>query len=260
MQERHKNREQYFEEQALTTRKFVIPFVEPFITLNEHSRILEIGCGEGGNLLPFAEMGCEIVGIDLSERKIDLAQEFFAERGFTGDNIQWITEDIYEIDPAELGQFDFIFLRDVIEHIPDQGKFMLHLQKFLAPEGKVFFGFPPWQMPFGGHQQTCTSVLSKVPYFHLLPNPAYKAILKAFGEEKKIPGLMANKETGISIERFDKIVEDTGYKVDRKQLYLINPNYETKFGLTPQEQLPILASLPIIRNFVTTCAYYVVGL
>ena len=44
------------------------------------------------------------------------------------------------------------------------------------------------------------------------------------------------KETGISIERFEKIVDETGYKVVNKTHYLINPIYEYKFGWKPKEQ------------------------
>lgn len=32
--------------------------------------VLEIGCGDGGNLLPFAELGCNTTGVDLSTGRI----------------------------------------------------------------------------------------------------------------------------------------------------------------------------------------------
>ena len=32
--------------------------------------ILEIGCGDGGNLLPFTELGCNTTGVDLSAGRI----------------------------------------------------------------------------------------------------------------------------------------------------------------------------------------------
>jgi hypothetical protein len=147
-------------------------------------------------------------------------------------------------------------MRDVIEHIHDQQKFMGYLKQFLRPNGRVFFGFPPWQMPFGGHQQICRSTLSKVPYFHLLPRPIYAGILKMFGEKQTtIDNLLEVKETGISIERFNRIVEKNGYRVDQRDYFLVNPNYEIKFGLKPRKQFGLIGAIPFFRNFFTTCCY-----
>jgi len=46
--------------------------------------ILEVGCGNGGNLLPFAEMGCCTVGVDIAEIRINDATRFFREAGAKG--------------------------------------------------------------------------------------------------------------------------------------------------------------------------------
>ena len=148
-------------------------------------------------------------------------------------------------------------MRDVIEHIVDQKKFLGYVKRFLRPNGRIFFGFPPWYMPFGGHQQVCENkIASKLPYYHLLPKPVYSGLLKLFGERKaKIKGLLEVKETGISIERFNRIVKENNYLVDRRDYFLFNPNYETKFGIKPKKQFQIIGALPFIRNFFTTCCY-----
>ena len=114
-------------------------------------------------------------------------------------------------------------------------------------------------MPFGGHQQGCVSLLSKVPYFHILPATAYAWVLKLFGEsEQRISSLLQTKSTGISIERFRRIVKATQWVVADESLYLINPNYDVKFKLQPRKQLAIFTVLPGIRNLVSTCAYYLI--
>ena len=53
-----------------------MPYIEQFHRIKSGSKILEIGCGEGGNLLPFAQRGCEVVGIDMSLSRIQQAQHF----------------------------------------------------------------------------------------------------------------------------------------------------------------------------------------
>ena len=79
MQERHINRDRYFEEQAQTTRKYYIPYIKQIVG-DLPEKVLEVGCGEGGNLLPFAESGCEIVGVDIASLRIEQARTFFARR------------------------------------------------------------------------------------------------------------------------------------------------------------------------------------
>lgn len=261
MQERHLNRDQYFREQEYTTGKYVIPFISQYKNINKNSSILEIGCGEGGNLLPFMEMGCQsIIGIDLSEPKIKDAQDYFSKYGDAGKNVEFLCANIFDMTSDDLGTFDVIMLRDVIEHIHDQDKFMEFMKTFMKPDGIAFLGFPNWYMPFGGHQQICKSkFLSKLPYFHILPNLFYKAMLKMFGEsEATINSLLEIKSTGITIEKFENILKNRQYQTENKVFYFINPNYEVKFGLKPRISSKLISSIPWIRNFFITANYYVI--
>jgi len=261
MQDRHKNRKQYFNEQGITTKKYVIPYISEVKTIDKNTRLLEIGCGEGGNMSPFIEMGCEVVGVDLNSRQIANAKTYIAQ-DYENANATLLDQNIYDLTTDDIGSFDVVMLRDVIEHIPNQSKFLAHLKSFLKPDGVVFFGFPPWTMPFGGHQQVCQSkLLSVTPYFHLLPKFLYRLILKTYGEtEGKIESLMEIKDTGIGISKFQRIVKQNGYKFLRKTHYLINPNYEIKFGLKKREQFAIIKAIPFFRDFVTTCMYSVIKL
>lgn len=260
MQQRHKDRKQYFDEQVYTTEKYVIPFVNEFMPITKDMAILEIGCGEGGNMKPFLDLGCQVVGIDLNEGQIENAKVYFADHPNV-DNLQLILRDIYKMKPNELGEFDLIIMRDVIEHIPNQEKFMGYVKQFLKPTGKFFLGFPPWYMPFGGHQQIMNNkYFSKLPYYHLLPMPLYKGVLSIVEKSEKIRNeLVEIKETGISIERFRRIVKTENYTIDKEVMYLFNPNYEIKFGLNPKEQVGIVKAIPFFRNFLTTCCYYLIS-
>ncbi len=260
MQERHIDRKLYYNEQAYTTEKYVIPFIKDVIDIDENTNVLEIGCGEGGNLKPFADIGCNIVGIDILAGKIENAKAFFKAHK-NEKKIKFIADDIYN-ENAINEKFDLIFMRDVLEHIHDQEKFLHYVKRFLKPTGKFFLGFPPWQNPFGGHQQMCNSkLLSKLPYWHILPMPIYKGIMKIFGERKSvIEGLAEIKDTRITIERFKSIIKKENYKIDKEKLYFINPNYEVKFKLKVREQSKIISSIPYFRNFTITTCYYVISL
>ncbi len=256
MFEFHVDRKRYFDMQIMNASKWVIPFVEEKFTIVPGVQVLEIGCGEGGVLKAFVDRGCTGVGVEFDQSRIDNANNWLKDDIESG-KIRFISKDIYLTTVEELGSFDIIILKDVIEHIHDQRKLIGWMQTFLKPAGMIFFGFPPWQMPFGGHQQVCHHKLtSRMPYYHLLPRPLYKAILKHYHEP--VEDLLEVKDTGISIERFERIVKQTRYTIAHKKFFLINPIYEWKFGWKPREQSSLLGRLPWIRNFFTTCVYYLI--
>ena len=261
MFEFHKNKPKYFEHQYLTARDHILPFVEQDVTLGEGTRVLEIGCAEAGVLKAFVEKGCSCVGIELRDHRVELAREFQPEAVASGQ-LKFIVSDIYDIDvDKDLDdRFDLIVLKDVIEHIHEQEKIMQELKRFLRPGGKIFFGFPPWYMPYGGHQQVCRNRLAaRLPYYHLLPTFLYRAVLKAFGEDaQKQESLLEIKETGISIERFERICRELNYSIDRRRYWLFNPIYRFKFGLKPRKQWGPITYIPWFRDFVTTAVYYTI--
>ena len=248
----------YFNEQALTTEKYVIPFIRQAVQVERGMSILEIGCGEGGNLKPFLDLGCRCTGIDLNTRQIENARAFLAEHP-EADKLTLLADDIYNM-PRDR-KYDIIMLRDVIEHIHNQERFMHLLKEFMHSRTVVFFGFPAWQMPFGGHQQICRSRLSKMPFIHLLPKNLYERLLLKCGEQDGVVSeLLEIKETGITLERFEKILKTENYRIINKVYWFIQPNYEVKFNLKKLKVAPLLRSIPYLRDFYTTAGYYLISL
>jgi len=257
----HKDKERYYKMQTENAVEYMLPFIEQEFPLTKGMKVLEIGCAEGGVIKAFIDRGCIGYGVELSPARLAKAKENLAQEESEGKAFL-INKNIYDVDFEEemQGQFDLIVLKDVVEHIFDQNKLMHQLRDFLKPGGYIFFGFPPWQMPFGGHQQVAKSkILSKVPYIHLFPAPLYKGILKAFNEpERTVTELMEIKETGISIERFERICQQNHYSIKQRTYYLINPIYTYKFKMRAVKQLSPISAIPWVRNFVTTCMYYLV--
>jgi SAM-dependent methyltransferase len=251
-----------FDQQVENSESYVLPFIEATKLLGQGVNVLEVGTAEGGVLLPFIRKGCYCVGVDLAPQRIDLAKGFLEDE-VAARKVEFMCQNIYE--GSFLGRFknffDVIILKDVIEHVPEQEKFIPYLRNFLKPDGQIFFGFPPWYMPFGGHQQVCrTKWAAMLPYYHILPRFIYTAMLKIAGEhELTIKELLEVKDTQITIERFERIIKKSGLQVLSKQHYLINPIYKYKFGLKPRKQWPPLSWIPYFRDFVTTCVYYTVG-
>jgi len=259
MQKRHSDNNMYFEEQAVSTRKHVLPYIQQVRQITENRSVLEIGCGQGGNLLPFLEIGCTCMGIDINQDKLVMGRRYFDNHP-AGHRIELAYASIYDFVPPNGRRFDVILLRDVIEHLPEQAQLMKIMKSLLHDDGIVFFAFPPWRMPFGGHQQVLRNkLLSHLPFFHLLPTPVYRWILKCGKTDRgSIEEMISMKQTGISIARFRKIVKQNGYSFLKTTDWFINPNYEIKFHLKPRK-LFFFNKIPYFRDFFTTAYYAIIS-
>lgn len=254
MQKRHKDRKKYFQEQVITTTKYVIPYLNQF-KQTESISVLEIGCGEGGNLQPFLNQGCSAVGVDLAKDKIANGKEYLSDY-INNKRCILHDSDVFKID--SLGEFDLIFFRDVIEHIRDHRKLLAFTKAHLKADGVAFIAFPPWQNPFGGHQQMLNSFLSKIPFIHLLPKNFYRKILEITGEKDEVINeLLELNDSKVTVEHFENLVQESNFSLLDARLYFINPNYEVKFNLKPIILAKFLTHIPILRNFLTTTCYAV---
>ena len=253
MQQRQTDRYLYFRELARTSEKYYIPYISKYKKISG-TKVLEIGCGDGGNLLPFAEMGCRTTGVDIDNGRIIDAKRFFEERHADG---LFIVSDVFMLEGMERS-FDLVICHDVIEHIENKMVFLIKLQSFLRSDGLLFIAFPAWQMPFGGHQQICHSkVISRLPFIHLLPNPVYKALLKRGGESERCIGeLLSIKKTQMPIGPFEQLLHQAALTIVDRTLFFINPHYETKFRLKPRKLSALIEKMPYIRNFCTTSCFY----
>jgi hypothetical protein len=135
---------------------------------------------------------------------------------------------------------------------------MFKIKELMKDSGILYLGFPPWQMPFGGHQQMAESkFLANAPWIHLLPRWLFGAVFRLFGATgSAVESFLRLRDTGISIERFERLVNKSGYRVVNRLLYLINPHYRVKFGLKPRVLPSFIARVPYLRDFFTTTCYY----
>ena len=255
MQKRHNNRRLYFDELAETCRNYFIPYISRWYPVGPGTRVMEIGCGEGGNLLPFARLGCDVTGVDIAACRIEEARRFFREEQARG---RFTRQDIFNLHLPGRG-YDIILCHDVLEHIKGKGLLLSLIKGYLNEGGIVFMSFPAWMMPFGGHQQICSSrVLSHLPYVHLLPKALYRGLIRLAGEsEACLDELMSIRSTRATIEAFERLVGQQGLAVRDRTLYLVNPHYRVKFGLKPRRLARPLSGIPWLRDFLCSSCFYI---
>jgi SAM-dependent methyltransferase len=101
--------------------------------LIKSGKVLELGCGPGRNAIYFAEKGCSVDAIDLSQESIKWAKERAIEKNVS---VNFIQENIFELDIEE-GTYDIVYDSGCLHHIaPHRRMSYLNLvKKALKPNG-----------------------------------------------------------------------------------------------------------------------------
>lgn len=105
-------------------------------------RVLEIGCGDGGNLIPMAYHlpQSRFVGVDLADRPIAAAHGTIAALGLS--NIEVVAADLRTID-ASFGEFDYVIAHGLYSWVPAavRGALLGVCHDRLAPQGVAFVSY-----------------------------------------------------------------------------------------------------------------------
>ena len=95
--------------------------------------ILDIGCGGGLLSEPMARLGANVIGIDASEKNINVAKIHLKKSNL---NVKY-----YNSSPEKFKikkKFDIILNMEIVEHVDDVSLFMNHTSKFLKKSGIMF--------------------------------------------------------------------------------------------------------------------------
>jgi len=114
----------------------------------DRCRILELGCAEGGNVIPLAFHldRCELVGVDGSAVQIDKATEARDRLGL--DNLELVHADFMEL-PDDLGTFDYILCHGVFSWVAEdvRAKILDLCASHLSEHGVAYISYncaPGW--------------------------------------------------------------------------------------------------------------------
>ena len=100
-------------------------------------RVLDVGCGGGILSDAMAHMGAQVLGIDLSQKVLKVAQLHALEVQTPAVSYREISvEALADEQPAS---FDVVTCMEMLEHVPDPASVVQACAKLVKPGGWVFF-------------------------------------------------------------------------------------------------------------------------
>ncbi len=96
-------------------------------------RLLDVGCGTGGNLVTLQAQGWDVYGIEMSEKAAAQARERVGDRILVGT---------LETAPLEKESFDLAFLSHSLEHFFSPVEALATVRRLLKPDGMVVIAVP----------------------------------------------------------------------------------------------------------------------
>lgn len=120
----------------------------------DEARVLELGSAGGGNLMAMAEQWprAEFVGLDRSAVQIAEGRALAERVGIT--NLRLEVRDLMELEPAELGRFDYVIAHGLLSWVPRpvQDRLFWLLPRLLREQGIAFVSYnayPGWHQREG---------------------------------------------------------------------------------------------------------------
>lgn len=98
--------------------------------------VLEVAAGGGFNAACLARPGRRVVANDLRREALD------ASPWVTGNQIESVPGNCFDLDPEKLGTFDLVMACELIEHVAHGKELVAHLKRFLAPGGALLITTP----------------------------------------------------------------------------------------------------------------------
>lgn len=101
-----------------------------------NQRLLDVGCGGGILAEQLSKFGAQVIGIDMAEDSIRVAQEHAA----TGElSIRYECINLESFAKTNPAPFDIITCMELLEHVPDPQALIQTLSSLLKPGGHAYF-------------------------------------------------------------------------------------------------------------------------
>jgi SAM-dependent methyltransferase len=130
----------------------------------QNTRVLDLGCGNGGYSYVMASAGARVTSVDLRVHRNVASHISLRLPGRmqvpallrTMERPQarppsFVLANAMQL-PFDSNCFPVVFCASLIEHVADQARLLAEIKRVLIPGGVVYLSFPPFYSPVGGHQ------------------------------------------------------------------------------------------------------------
>jgi len=111
-------------------------YVEGFTP--EKTRVLDLGCGDAGVPIAFAEEGAIAAGVEVDEESLRRGLVRAEEHGVAVA----LSRASAEALPFPDSSFDLVILDNVLEHVSDRGRTLREIRRVLSPKGILYLVTP----------------------------------------------------------------------------------------------------------------------
>lgn len=213
---------------------------------------LDIGFGFGGVSFAFAKDFKKILGIEISDYEIEIADLIKKELKYK--NVDFIKSGVEKM-PFDTKSMDFIFSNNTFEHIYNLDKGLKETSRILKKDGLFYLNVPNFFWVYEGHYQKFM-----LPY---MPKFLFKFYLKLRGIDTKFLDTL-NFLNPFSLKKSlkkngFKIRKDISLKILKEIFYYGNYKYVHKAHKNKLKKIKIIRSLglgPLVYLFFKITMLY----
>lgn len=103
----------------------------------KEKRVLDVGCGGGILAESMARRGADVLGIDLADKSLKVAELHKLETGVNNVNYRFVSAE--QLAAEERGTFDVVTCLEMLEHVPDPAQTIQACADLCKPGGWLFF-------------------------------------------------------------------------------------------------------------------------
>ena len=176
------------------------------------SSVLDVGCGDAGALIAFAEKGATAAGIETFETSLERGRLRASDHGVAVDLKKGAAEAI----PFPDKSFDLVMLDNVLEHVNDRPLTLREIRRVLKPGGLLYMVTPK---PFSLYS------LWNDPHYDLAGLVLMPRRMQMWYFEEVRGGGKGTYDVGVIPTRYRirKLLADAGFKitVSPRELWII---------------------------------------
>lgn len=100
-------------------------------------RVLDVGCGGGILSEALARESVQVLGIDMAEKSLQVAESHARRQGL--ENLSYRCISVEELAAEQPSSYDVVTCMEMLEHVPDPASVIAACARLAKPDGTVFF-------------------------------------------------------------------------------------------------------------------------